>query len=344
MSNAFLNDVLAQPRAMREALSRYDRLDGVLAGIAALRHDEVLFVGMGSSHYGCLPAVLRLNAAGNPARAVSASEILHYEWGAIRPQTLLVAVSQSGESGEIVELVRRLPAGRPLIGITNDPASALGRRADLLLPMGVRPETAASTRTYQATLVLTALLADALLGRSPGETLRAFGQAADALDGFLRDAVGVQSRLGDHLGRPAALTFLGRGPSLCTAECAALFTREAAKHPAVAFESAEFRHGPFEIVDDTFGAVLFAPSGPTARLQWALARDIAALGGRAALVTDSPDPAPAGVPVFRHAPVPEGCAPAVQIAAAQLLANDTALHFGRDPGSFRQSGKVTTVQ
>ena len=81
-------------------------------------------------------------------------------------------------------------------------------------------------------------------------------------------------------------------------------------------------------------------------LQRSLASDIARHGGRAVLVCDGADEADGGdgVLTLRHPAVDEFCAPAVQIAAAQFFANGVALRRGFDPGTFRQSSKVTTIQ
>ena len=345
MSNVFLTDVLNQPQAMREAMSHYAHYGELMKKIAALKPAQVLFAGMGSSHYCSQPAVIRLNEGGIPARVEAASEILYYEWNAIGPDTILVLTSQSGESGEIVDMLAKLPHEQMVIGITNNPDSSLGRRANLCLEMHVAPELAVSTRTYLASLILTDMIVSALLGQPMEDSLCECARAVDALELFLGNHAEMQQQIGAFFGHPATICYIGRGHALSTVECGALFTRETAKYPALAFDSAEFRHGPYEMGDSAFGAILFAPSGLTLHLQQHLTDAITSHGGRVAFVTDADVRFDSErVLVLKHPCVPEAYAPLVQVAAAQLFANDMALHLGHAPGIFRQSSKITTAQ
>jgi len=343
--NIFLEDVLDQPNAMGSAIASYARYGELLKQLRDYQFRQVLFTGMGSSHYCSQSAVIRLNQSGVPARMESASEILHYEWKAITPDTLLVLTSQSGESGEIVSILERLPDKLKVVGITNDPDSALGRRADIRLEMRVAPELAVSTRTYLSSLILSDMLASALLGETVENSLKRSTRAIDALEVFVHNHKELQEQISSFLGHPETLCFIGRGHGISTAECSALFTRETAKYPALAFDSGEFRHGPFEMVDQNFRAMIFAPSGDTLQLQCNLAEAISGLWGKVVFVTDAELSFDSEhVLVIRHPKVEESSAPIVQIAAGQLFANEMALYRGHRPGVFRQSNKITTVQ
>jgi len=155
----------------------------------------------------------------------------------------------------------------------------------------------------------------------------------------------IQDMIVKHIDYPATLCYIARGPSLATAECAALFTRETAKHPELAFDSGKFRHGPFEMVDDSFWAMIFAPSGKTYALQRHLARAIAEHGGKVVFVTDCEEAfEEEQISVLTLPSVPECFAPLLQIVPAQCFANVMALHLGHAPGVFRQSSKITTAQ
>lgn len=345
MENVFLTDVLDQPNAMRIAMGYYHRYGTQLAQIRELKPRNVLFTGMGSSHYCSQAAVIILNQGGIPARMESASEILHYEWGAASADTLLVLTSQSGESGEIVDILHRLPQEQRIIGITNNPDSTLGRRADICLEMHVAPELAVSTRTYLASLILSDMVANALLGEDDKKSLNAFSHAVDVLESFLKNHGNIQNRIAEFLRYPASICYIGRGYGRATAECGALFTRETAKYPALSFDSGEFRHGPFEMVDDTFCAVIFASQSKSLQLQKNLTEAIIAHHGRVVFVTDAEVTFNSDrVLILRHDNVDERYAPLVQILCPQLFANAMAIHRGFAPGVFRQSSKITTSQ
>lgn len=345
MENVFLTDVLNQPEAMANAMAVYETYGPQMAQIAALHPRQVLFTGMGSSHWCSQGAVITLNRAGIPARMESASEILHYEWDAITSGTLLVLTSQSGESGEIVDILKNLPREQTVIGITNNPDSSLGRRADICLQMRVAPELAVSTRTYLASLVLSDMVASALLRQDALAVIHGWKAAADVLADFLKNHNRMQNAIMGLFGSPSSVCYIGRGFGRATAECGGLFTRETAKYPALSFDSGEFRHGPFEMVDDTFCCMVFAPEGVGLQMQKNLTEAIASHGGRVVFVTDSDaDFDSDRVLVLRHGNLNERYAPLVQIAAPQLFANAMAIHRGFAPGVFRQSSKITTVQ
>ena len=112
MKNVFLTDVLNQPKDMRRALRFYADFDDVLGAIRALSPRSVLFTGMGSSHYCAQSTVIRLIQGGIPSRMESAGEILYYEDRSLLGAALTVLISQSGESGEIVDLLKQIPADR----------------------------------------------------------------------------------------------------------------------------------------------------------------------------------------------------------------------------------------
>lgn len=345
MNNVFLTDVLRQARDLKKALTAYEKQKDMLRKIGELSFREVIFTGMGSSHSCAYPAVCELNEGGIHAKTVSASQLLYYEMESIERNTLLVLISQSGESGEIVDLIHRLPPKKSIIGITNNPHSALGQRADLRLEMRVENELAVSTRTYLASLILCDLTACALLGQPLESSFTAWKAALNALENTLKEQEEIQDQIMKHLGYPATLCYIGRGPSLATAESGAQFTRETAKYPALAFDSGEFRHGPYEMVDDNFRAILFAPSGKTYALQRHLAEAIEAHGGKIIFVTDVREEFASGnILTLVHPSVPEKCAPLIEILYAQCFANAMALHLGHAPGVFRQSSKITTAQ
>lgn len=345
MENVFLADVLDQPDAMRKAMAFYRQYHTQMEQIRTLKPRKVLFTGMGSSHYCSQAAVIVLNQGGIPARMESASEILHYEWGAISDDTLLVLTSQSGESGEIVDILKKLPENQKIVGITNDPNSSLGRRADICLEMHVAPELAVSTRTYLASLILSDMLAVALLGEDYQDSLDHYAAAVVTLEDFMKNHSVMQEQIASLYNYPSSICYIGRGFARATTECGALFTRETAKYPALSFDSGEFRHGPYEMVDDTFCAMIFAPHGTGLQLQKNLTEAIISHQGRVVFVTDADVSFNSEqVLVLRHGAVDERYAPLVQILCPQLFANDMALHRGFAPGVFRQSKKITTAQ
>src|SRR5262249_6488140 len=112
----FAAEIAGQPDALRragEALA--DQHAAVEELRRAARGDGgVLFTGMGSSYDACYPAVTALSGRGVPCAMLDTAELLHFRLPQLRPDMLLICVSQSGESAELVRLAERLEgAGRP---------------------------------------------------------------------------------------------------------------------------------------------------------------------------------------------------------------------------------------
>ena len=169
-------------------------------------------------------------------------------------------VSQSGQSVEIVRLLERLAgrADRPfVVSITNGLDNPLATGADVALDTAVGDELGPSTMTFAASLVALDAVAGVLAGgrrpptstrSSPGSRLDAEGAAA-AAETLLADRSAVTATMvGWAAGRPN-LVILGRGVGRAAAEMAALTIKEVSGAPAESLVTADFRHGPLELID-----------------------------------------------------------------------------------------------
>ena len=102
--DAFLAEICGQPDAVRRAAASFETQRADLEPIreAASRAKTIIFTGMGSSYDACYPAVNDLAGRGVPSLLVDTAELLHFRRAVLGPDTLVVIVSQSGESAEIV--------------------------------------------------------------------------------------------------------------------------------------------------------------------------------------------------------------------------------------------------
>ncbi len=343
--NDYLQDVLDQPSDLRGALAAFlPDVRSAAERISATGRRKVVFTGMGSSHFCGRGAAIVLESAGYSCTVLSCGELLHYETALLDDRTLLVLVSQSGESTEVVQLLDRVPEGCLVVGVTDFPGSALARRADFPLFLHVRPEVSVTTRTYLASVLLLDVLAQHLAGSFDAGAERAVHVALDGMDRFLAENADLAERISRYFDGPASISLIGRGYSLSSVQAGALFYREVAKFPAVDFDGGEFRHGPIEMVDETFRGIVFAPDGPAAALGHGLARRISACGGRCVLVTDRTFQTPEGgrPPLVVTLPaVPGLLSPLLEILPVQLHAAHFAKERGFTPGVFRWSSKVT---
>ena len=131
----FVAEIAEQPQALRRAgrglVEQAGQLARLRAAVASSR--SILFTGMGSSYDACYPIVTALAGQGRPCSMLDTAELLHFRMPLLHPDSLLVCVSQSGESAELVRLIDRLPSrGRPTIAaVTNGSANTLAAVADI---------------------------------------------------------------------------------------------------------------------------------------------------------------------------------------------------------------------
>jgi glutamine---fructose-6-phosphate transaminase (isomerizing) len=330
----FIEEIAGQPDAVRRAEAALTRQADDVAKLrrALGRPEPVIFTGMGSSYDASYPAVTTLAGRGVDCWMLDTAELLHFRMAAMRRAGVLACISQSGESAELVKLVDRLPAERPLVAaVTNGSDNTLARAADIALDTGAGEEHGPSTMTFAAALAVL----DALVGDPP------FERAALEMERLLAGA----EQTADHLcewidGRPT-LALVGRGSARAAAEMGALTLKEAARFPAESLQAAQFRHGPLELAGPRLAVMVVATEPRTRDLELRLAEELARADA-AVLVISQDGEAPDGCESVTVGPLENGLAAAAATIPAQLLAWRLARSRGLTPGEFAIAGKVTT--
>ncbi len=232
-----------------------------------------------------------------------------------------------------MKLIPELRArGVHIIGVTNVPASTLGREADVLVTVGSGADHLVALRTYTGT---TATLL-ALAGQAVGKPVQLESIPA-AMEQLIAAAMQASEQWRDWLEPARFIYVLGRGASLGSVHEGALLFHESARHPAVPMSCAHFRHGPVEVVSLDYRAIVFATQPETRELDERLAADLSEMGGQVRLIGPGPHalaPWPADYPLGPLAAILEIIP--VQIAAARL-----AEWRGVPAASFRFAPMVT---
>ncbi|MBI2237518.1 MAG: SIS domain-containing protein, partial [Actinobacteria bacterium] len=306
-----------------------------------------VFTGMGSSYHACYPAVNDLAGRGVPSLLIDTAELLHFRLAVLDPTTLVVIVSQSGESAEIVKIATQLRKQRErpfVVSITNGLGNSLAKQADLMLDTWAGEETGPSTMTFVASMVTLSGVARLLAGDSVDtavdRTRTAAEGAAVAAERQLADPVSRADELASWLGGRDAMVLLGRGPARAASEMGALMLKESAGVPAESLEAAQFRHGPLELAGPGLSAVVMATEPETRRLDLGLAADLLDTGAAVLVVT--PDGrAPRGAHAIGIGYPDRALAAAVSIVPVQLLAWWLTVEKGRSPGELTWATKVT---
>jgi glucosamine--fructose-6-phosphate aminotransferase (isomerizing) len=310
----------------------------------ARRCRSVMFVARGSSDNAAVYGRYLLEThAGVLAWLAAPSVGTHYTADLDLTDVLVVSISQSGETGEIVATQEWAKQhGAKTLAVTNADGSSLASAADLALLTRAGEERAVpATKTYTAQLAAMAVVGTALardMHALDAELMRVPEEMDRLLTSHGDMAAGISL-----LAEARSSLVTGRGLLMGTALEVALKMEETCLRPVRGLSYADLRHGPIAVVSDTLVAVLVsAADGPMVDGMAELAEElrhrrikgIVGLGGgerfRTACDVSLPGPR-----------LSEPIAPLAAVIPGQLLAEGLAVHLGLDPDAPRGLRKVT---
>ncbi len=343
-----LDEIREQPDVVRRTIAEErPRLERVAAEIRRRNPSQVVIAARGSSDNAATYAKYLFGIFNRlPVTLAAPSLATLYHTEPVLRDALVIGVSQSGESTDIVEVVRGAHAqGAFTVGITVDGNSSLAKVSDevALLHSGVERSVAA-TKTYTTQLAILCLLSGLLADSAP--LLGALERVPEAMSAVL-DGLDKRQDRAERYRYMAACAVLGRGLNYCTALEIALKLKETSYVVADPFSTADFRHGPIAIVGSDFPLLLFAAPGPTYPDMLRVADDLR--GRNADLVIFSSEQAileRATVPVALPSPVAEGLvgeavSPLIYAVAGQAFAHGVCTTKGLNPDQPRGLHKVT---
>jgi len=340
----YIKDVLDQPQALRFCLENTKNITAILASIPGFdTYKRIILTGMGASLYALYPAYLELVRLGGSIFWIPASELLFDVYELITKETLIVVVSQSGKSAEVIALFDRIKQDgtKPVVlAFSNDIGSPLALNADALVPLNAGSENTVSAKTYMNSLALTGLMARTKSSGGPEKFIEDCYSFSQTLEKYFSTWEARVDTLKATIGLPKKMYLTGRGTSLSAALNGALITKEASKYAPCGSSPADFRHGPFELVDKDFTAIVFAGYGKHLELNINIAKDVIAYGGKCFMVSSEPV---TDIPHIQMPTCAQSTIPLAEIASVQLLTIALAELNGFLPGEFRNSGKVTTI-
>lgn len=300
-------------------------------------------LGCGTASYAALTGTyLFSRIAQRHINFILGSEFKYHEHF-ITPRSLVIALSQSGETADIIEGMNAARARGAQIGaLVNVPGSTLARLADTVVPLTAGPEQCVlSTKAYMAkvaVLLLTAYAADGRLAEGQALLRRAAVAVQAALDGECAATVrDVAARI---VGKEH-LYVIGRGLAYPTALESALKIKEVSYLHAEGFAGGELKHGVIALIEQETPCLVFAPMDETRADILSGAMEMRARGGFIIGVSPEPDEA-----FHVHIPVADvgDASPLVNVIPAQLLGYHLALLRGYDPDKPRNLAKSVTVK
>ncbi|HEX5594637.1 MAG TPA: SIS domain-containing protein [Micromonosporaceae bacterium] len=340
-------DIAEQPEGYARLLesSSADAIARVAAAIVERQPRHVVFTARGtSSHAALYAAYLAEIRLGLPANVTSPSTVTVFGARPDLSQAVVIAVSQSGGSPDLTEVMRAArSAGALTVAVTNAPSSPLCEVAELSVDVLAGHERAvAATKTYTAELLALLMLIEGI--RAGDGVLPADERAALAALPGLAAQVLAEPFARELAGRyrfASRMVTTGRGYGYPTAREAALKLMETSYLPALAFTGADLLHGPLAMIDSDVPVLAVVGAGPGgAAMNEVLVR---LSERRADVVAVGPTDVDGAALRIGLPKVDERLSPMLDILPIQQMALALAVARGENPDTPRALQKVTTT-
>jgi len=352
-----LKEICEQPDRLRDTLGFAELSDDLFGEAATTVFDQVQavqIIACGTSYHAGLVARHWLEAlAGIPCQVEVASEF-RYRKSVALPGTLVVTISQSGETADTLAAIKHLGDDYALakLAICNVDHSAIVRASDLVFLTKAGAEIGvASTKAFTTQLAALLVLTACLARRNPASELdesalrQAIAELPQVVEATIAQDKAIQAVAANFINRDHAL-FLGRGVYHPIAKEGALKLKEISYIHAEAYPAGELKHGPLALVDEKMPVVAVAPKDDLLEKLRSNLEEVRARGGQLFVFADQAlayEQGP-GVTVFDVPSVSELTGPIVYAVVLQLLSYHVAVAKGTDVDKPRNLAKSVTVE
>jgi glutamine---fructose-6-phosphate transaminase (isomerizing) len=347
LGERFFAEIREQPEALHRLLEHEAEYGEIARSIADRRPSLIRLVGHGSSDNAATYGVYALGLMPHmTAVRDSISLTVYYEAELDFSASVVIALSQSGRTPDVVEYVRRAQElGAFTVAVTNETGAELGEAADVALPLAAGPENAvAATKTYLNQLAALALLAGGIAGRG-AEIADDLRHTADLISTSL-------SRL-EAEARPIATSFayvgrmyaIGRGLEFATAREVALKLKETCRIAAEPLTATDLAHGPVAALDSLFPVWTIASNDESLPAVIEGASRVRSAGATVVASGSAADEIGAAQHVLTVPEAPSPLlAPLLSVVPGQLFAGALAQAKGLDPDRPEGLSKVTIAR
>ena len=337
-----IKEINEQPAVIRQALMQDDRQINRMA-IDILRSHQVIFVACGTSRYAALIGRYAFSRVGHTFSDVVMASEFGYFSDSVDKNTLVIAISQSGETADVMDGVKQAKAkGATVYSIVNVEGSSLARMSDKTLYLSCGPEIGvAATKSFTAQLCLLYLLAYAMDGRlteGKEKLLEISALIEEELQSNMSEIPVIAEKLKDK----KDFYYLARGINFAIAGEGALKLKEVCYVHAEGMPAGELKHGTLALVEEGTPVVAICPTDYTytdtiSNISEAKVRGATVIG-----VSNT------NQSVFADwIKIPEVemiFYPLVTVIPLQLLAYHLAIARGLDPDKPRNLAKSVTVK
>jgi len=357
-------EIHEQPRSITDTmLGRHDedgalQLDELRIAEDELRSvDKIIIVACGTASYAGMVAKYAIEHWTRIPCEVELSHEFRYRDPILTRDTLVVAVSQSGETADTLMAIRHARAQRAkVLAVCNTNGSTIPRESDAVIYTHAGPEIGvASTKGFMTQLVACYLLGLYLAqvrGTMYGDEIASVVRALEQMPAHVQrilDAADEVEALAAELAESKSVLFLGRHAGYPVALEGALKLKELAYIHAEGFAAGELKHGPIALVEDRLPVFCVVPPQGRDFLHDKMVsgiQEVRARGARTIVLAEEGDEevAPYADNLIRLPKVPTLLQPMVAVVPLQLFACELASRMGHDVDQPRNLAKSVTVE
>ena len=354
-----LKEIYEQPETIGRTLSNYIdefRIKADLPDELSFADiDRVIIVACGTASYAGMVAKYWFEQFAGIAVDIDIASEFRYRKPVLTPNSLFIAVSQSGETADTLAALRYCKdKGVKTAALVNVMTSTMAREADIALPINAGPEIGvASTKAFTSQLTALAALTLAA-GRARGtldkEQEADLAKALIQTPRLIAESLKLDSEIeaiSFDLSKNQNAFYLGRGPLVPIAFEGALKLKEISYIHAEGYAAGELKHGPIALIEDGTPVIVIAPMDDLFEKTISNLQEVASRGAHILLITDQAGADHAGQFAHDLLVLPnshEFTAPIIMTIAIQLLAYHAAVHLGTDVDQPRNLAKSVTVE
>jgi glucosamine--fructose-6-phosphate aminotransferase (isomerizing) len=335
-----LKEIHEQPRTVQSALSQDPAKIRAIAG-RLKGAKSVVLTAAGSSYHAALVMRSRLALEAKMKCETILSGEFDRELPFIDEDTALVALSQSGETADVLEAVKKARRNNvgSVVSIVNAAGSSLARQSDQVLLLNCGPEVGvAATKSFTAQVMVGNLVIDEITGR---DTMGDHKRLGALVEKALETEPLMRSLAREYRDRPD-FYFIARGGNYPVAQEGALKLKELSYIHAEGMPASELKHGTLALIEKGTPVVVISPDGRGYDDIISNAQELAARGAEIIGVAQRPHP------IFKHTvKIPasnSSIGPVLEVIPLQLLAYSMATERKNDPDYPRNLAKSVTVK
>lgn len=355
-----LKEIMEQPAALRNTIAKYLQDDDTIhfpqvsltwEDYAAIRHIAIVACGT-AFHAGLLGKYLFESMLRIPVENDVASEF-RYRNPILGPETLLLVISQSGETADTIAAMREgLRRGAKVIAITNVVGSTIAREATHVIHTAAGPEIAvASTKAYTTQLAAIALLAchiSKVLGRSEdvfAPLIKGLREVPNMADKFLNHSTKQVEQIAKEGLHWRDMFFIGRGLDWAVAQEGSLKMKEISYIHSEAYAAGELKHGTLALIEDGVPVVGLTTQGELLDKTISNIKETKARGSLVIAITQYPQRLKDAADIIIELPkLPDPLMPILAVMPTQLLSYYASVFRDRDVDKPRNLAKSVTVE